>query len=243
MLPPRPHPPARVRRQRAGRLVLPPARLPRRRPAAAAARGRRRGRPLHGGERRVPRRLVPGHGVGAGAGGRRCADPDRRPVDLAARDRLHDRRGRYGWNSRWNGYLSRFEREFAEYVGAEYAIATSSCTGALHMAMLAIGVGPGDEAIVPEQTWVATAKAVTYVGATPVFADVEPGSWCLDAASVEAAITERTKAVVPVHLYGHPADMDALQAVADRHGLPLIEDAAPAIGAEIRGRRVGALGT
>lgn len=150
---------------------------------------------------------------------------------------------RHGWNGRWNGYISRFEREFAEYVGAEYAIATSSCTGALHMAMLAIGLGPGDEAIVPEQTWVATAKAVSYVGATPVFADVEAGSWCLDAASVEAAITERTKAIVPVHLYGHPADMDALQAVADRHGLPLIEDAAPAIGAEIRGRRVGALGT
>jgi len=150
---------------------------------------------------------------------------------------------RYGWNTRWNGYLRRFEREFAEYVGAEYAIATSSCTGALHMAMLAIGLGPGDEAIVPEQTWVATAKAVSYVGATPVFADVEPGSWCLDAASVEAAITERTKAIVPVHLYGHPADMDALRTVADRHGLPLIEDAAPAIGAEIRGRRVGALGT
>jgi perosamine synthetase len=150
---------------------------------------------------------------------------------------------RHGWNARWNGYLSRFEREFAEYVGAEYAIATSSCTGALHMAMLAIGLGPGDEAIVPEQTWVATAKAVSYVGATPVFADVEAGSWCLDAASVEAAITERTKAIVPVHLYGHPADMDALRAVADRHGLPLIEDAAPAIGAEIRGRRVGALGT
>jgi perosamine synthetase len=150
---------------------------------------------------------------------------------------------RHGWNSRWSGYITRFEREFAEYVGAEHAIATSSCTGALHLAMLAIGLGPGDEAIVPEQTWVATAKAVTYVGATPVFADVEAGSWCLDAASVEAAITERTKAIVPVHLYGHPADMDALRAVADRHGLPLIEDAAPAIGAEIRGRRVGALGT
>jgi perosamine synthetase len=150
---------------------------------------------------------------------------------------------RHGWNSRWSGYITRFEREFAEYVGAEHAIATSSCTGALHLAMLAIGLGPGDEAIVPEQTWVATAKAVTYVGATPVFADVEAGSWGLDAASVEAAITERTKAIVPVHLYGHPADMDALRAVADRHGLPLIEDAAPAIGAEIRGRRVGALGT
>ena len=150
---------------------------------------------------------------------------------------------RHGWNARWSGYITRFEREFAEYVGAEHAIATSSCTGALHLAMLAIGLGPGDEAIVPEQTWVATAKAVTYVGATPVFADVERGSWCLDATSVEAAVSERTKAIVPVHLYGHPADMDALRAVADRHGLALIEDAAPAIGAEIRGRRVGALCT
>ena len=150
---------------------------------------------------------------------------------------------RHGWNRRWSGYITRFEREFAEYVGAEHAIATSSCTGALHLAMLALGLGPGDEAIVPEQTWVATAKAVSYVGATPVFADVQPDSWCLDPASVEAAITERTKAIVPVHLYGHPADMDALRAVAGRHGLPLIEDAAPAIGAELRGRRVGALGT
>ncbi len=150
---------------------------------------------------------------------------------------------RHGWNRRWSGYITRFEREFAEYVGAEHAIATSSCTGALHLAMLAIGLGPGDEAIVPEQTWVATAKAVSYVGATPVFADVQADSWCLDPASVEAAVTERTKAIVPVHLYGHPADMDALRDVADRHGLALIEDAAPAIGAELRGRRVGALGT
>jgi perosamine synthetase len=150
---------------------------------------------------------------------------------------------RHGWNRRWSGYISRFEQEFAEYVGAEHAIATSSCTGALHLAMLALGLGPGDEAIVPEQTWVATAKAVSYVGATPVFADVQADSWCLDPASVEAAITERTKAIVPVHLYGHPADMDALRTVADRHGLPLVEDAAPAIGAELRGRRVGALGT
>jgi perosamine synthetase len=150
---------------------------------------------------------------------------------------------RHGWNRRWSGYITQLEREFAEYVGAEHAIATSSCTGALHLVMVALGLGPGDEAIVPEQTWVSTAKAVSYTGATPVFADVEPAGWCLDAASVESAITERTKAIVPVHLYGHPADMDALREVADRHSLPLIEDAAPAIGAELRGRRVGALGT
>ncbi len=111
---------------------------------------------------------------------------------------------RHGWNGRWSGYITALEREFAAYVGADYAIATSSCTGALHLAMVALGVGPGDEVIVPEQTWVATAKAVSYTGATPVFADVEPVSWCLDAASVESAITERTKAIMPVHLYGHP---------------------------------------
>ena len=96
---------------------------------------------------------------------------------------------RHGWNSRWSTYITDLEREFADYVGAEYAIATSSCTGALHLAMLAAGLGPGDEAIVPEQTWVATAKAVQYVGATPVFADVQRDGWCLDPESVERAIT------------------------------------------------------
>jgi perosamine synthetase len=135
------------------------------------------------------------------------------------------------------------EERFAGYTTAAHAVATSSCTAALHLSLVAAGIGAGDEVVTTSFTWPATTNAIIHTGATPVFADVEPVSWCLDAASVQSAVTERTKAIVPVHLYGHPADMDALRAVADRHGLPLIEDAAPAIGAELRGRRVGALGT
>src|SRR5207245_6567355 len=102
---------------------------------------------------------------------------------------------------------------------------------------------PGDQVIVPELTWVATANAVAYTGAEPVFADVEPDSWCLDPAAAEAAITERTRAIACVHLYGHPARLDVLEQVARRHGLALVEDAAPAIGAECHGRRAGATGS
>jgi perosamine synthetase len=147
-----------------------------------------------------------------------------------------------GWNGRWNGYLTRFERTFAEYVGAEHAIAMSSCTGALHLSLLALGIGPGDEVIVPDITWVATANAVAYTGATPVFADVEDDSWCLDPAAFEAAITPRTRAVMPVHLYGHPANLTAIRAIAGRYGVAIVEDAAPAIGAEVHGTRVGTAG-
>jgi len=149
---------------------------------------------------------------------------------------------RDGWNRQWNGYLERFERAFAEYLGVKHAIATSSCTGALHLALAALGVGPGDEVIVPDLTWVATASAVAYVGATPVFVDVQPRSWCMDPSAFEAAITRRTRAVIPVHLYGHPAPMDALVAIARDRGIAVVEDAAPAIGATIGERKVGTFG-
>ena len=149
---------------------------------------------------------------------------------------------RHGWNRRWSDYLTEFERSFADFIGVKHALATSSCTGALHLSFAALGLGPGDEVIVPDLTWVATANAVTYVGATPVFADIEPDSWCLDPASVGRAITERTKAIVPVHLYGHPARMDAITELAREHGLRIVEDAAPAIGAEWRGQRTGTFG-
>jgi perosamine synthetase len=149
---------------------------------------------------------------------------------------------RHGWNDQWNKYLRRFEQGFAEYVGVKHALATSSCTGALHLALLALGIGKGDEVIVPELTWVATANAVLYTGATPVFADVEEDSWCLDADSVAGKITERTKAVIPVHLYGQPARMDRIMAVAHANNLHVVEDAAPSIGAEFKGKRTGSFG-
>ena len=149
---------------------------------------------------------------------------------------------RSGWNAQWSGYLNRFESAFAEYIGVKHAIATSSCTGALHIALAALGIGPGDEVIVPDITWVATANAVLYVGATPIFADIEPDSWCLDPVSFESKITERTKAVMPVHLYGHPARMDKIMAIARKHKLFIVEDAAPAIGAEYQGRKTGTFG-
>jgi perosamine synthetase len=148
----------------------------------------------------------------------------------------------HGWNQNWDGYLKRFERSFADYVGTRFALSSSSCTGALHLALRGLGVGPGDEVIVPEVSWVATASAVTYTGATPVFVDIEPDTWCMSFASTARAITNRTKAMIPVHLYGHPADMAALLCLARGHGLKVLEDAAPALGAEVIGAKVGGLG-
>ena len=147
-----------------------------------------------------------------------------------------------GWNSRWSTYLTKFEEEFAEYVGANYALATSSCTGALHIALMALDIGPGDEVIVPDQTWVATANAVRYAGATPIFADVELDTWNIDATKIEHLITEKTKAIMPVHMYGHPARMSEVMEVAKKFNLRVVEDAAPAIGAEWEGKRCGSFG-
>lgn len=147
-----------------------------------------------------------------------------------------------GWYENWDQYLKRFERAFARYVGVRHALATSSCTGALHLALAALGIGEGDEVIVPETTWVATAAVVRYVRATPVFVDVDPDTWTLSPESVKRAITDRTRAIMPVHLYGHPADMGEITALADGHGLHVLEDAAPSIGAEYRGRRTGGFG-
>lgn len=149
---------------------------------------------------------------------------------------------RYGWNQQWNGYIKRFEQTFSQYIGVRHALSTSSCTGALHIALAALGIGPGDEVIVPDLTWVATANAVLYVGATPVFADVDMDSWCLDPVSFKACITERTKVVIPVHLYGHPAPIDQIVKIAREHGLYIIEDAAPSVGAEWKGQKVGTFG-
>ena len=137
--------------------------------------------------------------------------------------------------------VAAFEERFAEYVGARHAVCVNSGTSALHLALLAAGVGAGDEVVVPAMTFIATAMAVTYAGAKPVCVDVDR-SCTMDPRAVEAAVTPRTKAIVPVHLYGQPADMDALTRLASRHGLAVIEDASHAHGAAYRGRRCGSLG-
>lgn len=146
------------------------------------------------------------------------------------------------WISSTGTFLDRFETEFAGFCGSPEAIAVCNGTVALHLALLALDVRPGDEVLVPALTYIATANAVRYVGAEPVFVDVDPATWCMNPDRVEAAITRRTRGMIPVHLYGHPADMDALNHLAGVHGLWVVEDAAEAHSAEYRGRRVGGLG-
>lgn len=138
--------------------------------------------------------------------------------------------------------VTSFEKEFASYCEAKHCVALNSGTSALHLALLAAGVGPGDEVITSPNTFIATAEAIAYTGAKIVFADIDPRTANLDPAQAEAAVTPRTKAILPVHLYGRPADMEALQKIADAHELVLIEDAAQAHGARSRGRSVGTLG-
>lgn len=147
-----------------------------------------------------------------------------------------------GWVSSAGPMVTRFEGAFAEFIGVRHAVSTASGTTALHLALAALGIGPGDEVIVPDLTMIATACAVLYTGARPVFVDIDPEIGTLDPACVEAAIGPRTRALLPVHLYGHPADMDALRAIASAHRLALVEDAAQAHGACHRGRACGALG-
>ncbi|TBG54952.1 DegT/DnrJ/EryC1/StrS family aminotransferase [Rhizobium leguminosarum] len=138
--------------------------------------------------------------------------------------------------------VAHFEQEFADYCNVKHAIAVNTGTSALHLALLAAGVGPGDEVITVPFTFVATVSAICYTGARPVFVDVEPVTLTMDPAEVEAKITPRTKAIVPVHLYGQMADMDAIKALAERHGIPVIEDACQAHGAQYKGHRAGSIG-
>jgi perosamine synthetase len=147
-----------------------------------------------------------------------------------------------GWGDQCYAYINRFEELFKEHLGVSYAIATSSCTGALHMGMAALGIGPGDEVIMADTNWIATASPIVNLGAKPVFVDILPDSWCIDPDKAEAAITPRTKAIVSVHLYGNLCDMDRLLAIGERHGIPVIEDAAEAIGSVYHGNRAGSMG-
>jgi dTDP-4-amino-4,6-dideoxygalactose transaminase len=138
--------------------------------------------------------------------------------------------------------VAAFEEEFASYCGAEHGIGVNTGTSALHLSLLAAGVGPGDEVITVPFTFVASVAAIVYTGAQPVFVDIDPDTFTIDVAAIESAITPRTKAILPVHLYGQPADMDPILAIARRHGLVVIEDACQAHGAEYKGRRTGSLG-
>lgn len=138
--------------------------------------------------------------------------------------------------------VAAFEQEYASHVAARECVAVNSGTSALHLGLLAAGIGPGDEVIVPSFTFAATGNAVALTGATPIFADIDPDTFCLSPAAVQAAVTPRTAAIMPVHLYGHPADMPALLDIAARHGLAIFEDAAQAHDAELNGVPVGAFG-
>lgn len=149
---------------------------------------------------------------------------------------------RDGWGENSNKYIGEFEKKFAAYIGTKYAIATSSCTGAMHISLLSLGIGKGDEVIVPDITWISTALAVLWTGATPVFADIEVDTWCIDPEDIEKKITKRTKAIMPVHLYGHPADMKRIKKIAKENNLYIIEDAAESIGSEINGKKTGGFG-
>lgn len=186
-------------------------------------------------------------------------DEDGRPVDYSTSHRHHHipvaephlagKELQYviecletNWISSQGSFVGRFEQEFAAFVDSPEAVSVNSGTAALHLAMLCLGVGKGDEVIVPDLTFAASAAAVLHAGATPVFADVCEDSWCIDPKEVEKVITPRTKAIMPVHLYGQPADMNAILSLARKHDLLVIEDAAEALGAYIGNRHVGVMG-
>lgn len=147
-----------------------------------------------------------------------------------------------GWGDKCYEYINTFQELFKAHLGIEYAIATSSCTGAIHMGMYALGIGPGDEVILADTNWIATAAPIVHLGATPIFVDILPDSWCLDPERVIQAITPRTKAIIAVHLYGNLCEMDSLLSISKEYGIPVIEDAAEAIGSTYHGKRAGSMG-
>jgi perosamine synthetase len=147
-----------------------------------------------------------------------------------------------GWNNNWNKYLLKLENSFKKFFKVKYAIPTSSCTGGMHLILSALGIKKGDEVIVPDITWVATASVVKYVGAKPIFVDVNKKTWTMCTKSLEKKITKKTKVIMPVHLYGHPCEMDKIMRIANKHKINVVEDAAPAIGAKFNNKLVGTFG-
>jgi dTDP-4-amino-4,6-dideoxygalactose transaminase len=163
------------------------------------------------------------------------------PITQADRDAVLSVLDSGHLHTRWAPKAAELEKRFAEYCGAEYCIVTNGGTQSLHMALLAVGVEPGDEVILPAFTYWSSAAAVIQSDAVPVFVDIDPVSFCIDPELIEAAITERTAAIMPVHIHGMPADLDAVNAIARRHGLPVVDDAAQAAGARYRGKPIGGL--
>jgi perosamine synthetase len=147
-----------------------------------------------------------------------------------------------GWGSKCYDYINRYEKQFAGYENTEHAIATSSCTGAIHLALMALGIGKDDEVIVPDITWIASVEPVLYIGAKPVLVDILPDTWCIDPKKIEEAITSKTKAIIVVHLYGNLADMDAIMNIARKYNLVVLEDAAEGLGSEYKGKKAGSIG-
>jgi len=147
-----------------------------------------------------------------------------------------------GWGDSCYAYIDQFENHFKEHLGVKYAIATSSCTGALHMGLAGLGIGSGDEVIMADTNWIASAAPIVHLGAKPVFVDILPDSWCIDPSKAEAAITPRTRAILAVHLYGNLCDMGRLLEIGEEYGVAIIEDAAEAIGSIYHGRKAGSLG-
>ena len=147
-----------------------------------------------------------------------------------------------GWGDKCYNYVNRFEELFKRHLEVKYAIATSSCTGALNMGMAALGIGSGDEVILADTNWIATVSPVVHLGATPIFVDIQADSWCIDPKKVEQSITSKTKAIIVTHLYGNLCEMEKLLSIGNKYGLPIIEDAAEAIGSIYHGKRAGSMG-
>lgn len=146
------------------------------------------------------------------------------------------------WISSRGKYIDEFEQRFARYCGCKYGVSTTNGTVAIHLALVSLDIGPSDEVIIPTFTMIATAFAVAYTGAKPVLVDAEPETWNMDVSQIEARITPKTKAIIPVHIYGHPCDMEPIMKIAQRHNLYVIEDAAEAHGAEYKGKKAGGIG-
>tara|TARA_Y100000741_G_scaffold207792_1_gene158169 strand:- start:1643 stop:2746 length:1104 start_codon:yes stop_codon:yes gene_type:complete len=148
-----------------------------------------------------------------------------------------------GWGDDCYKYINKFENLFKEHLGVEYAIATSSCTGAIHIGLSSLGIGPGDEVIVADINWIASVSPIVHMGAKPIFVDVDINSWCIDTNKIRDAITPNTKAIMAVHIYGNICNMDELLSISNEYNIPIIEDSAEAIGSEWNSKKAGSIGT